>query len=145
MIRAALAVDQNGKFLALKTENIANLGTHTVSYVPLARGPTVYNGVYDIPAGYAVSRGVLTNTTATASYRGAGRPESMFLIERLVDIAAKETGIDRILLRKLNMIPEIDIPYTNAFDVTYDSGVFSESMAIPVSYTHLTLPTILRV
>ena len=129
MIRAALAVDQNGKFLALKTENIANLGTHTVSYVPLARGPTVYNGVYDIPAGYAVSRGVLTNTTATASYRGAGRPESMFLIERLVDIAAKETGIDRILLRKLNMISEIDIPYTNAFDVTYDSGVFSESMA----------------
>ena len=129
MIRAALAVDQNGKFLALKTENIANLGTHTVSYVPLARGPTVYNGVYDIPAGYAVSQGVLTNTTATASYRGAGRPESMFLIERLVDIAAKETGIDRILLRKLNMISEIDIPYTNAFDVTYDSGVFSESMA----------------
>lgn len=129
MTRAALAVDKNGKFLALMTENIANLGTHTVSYVPLARGPTVYNGVYDIPAGYAVSQGVLTNTTATASYRGAGRPESMFLIERLVDIAARETGIDRVLLRRLNMIPQIDIPYTNAFDVTYDSGIFSVSMA----------------
>ena len=128
MTRAALAVDKNGKFLALKTENIANLGTHTVSYVPLARGPTVYNGVYDIPVGYAVSQGVLTNTTATASYRGAGRPESMFLIERLVDMAAQETGIDRISLRRLNMIPQVDIPYTNAFDTTYDSGIFSASM-----------------
>jgi carbon-monoxide dehydrogenase large subunit len=126
--RAALAVDENGKFLALRTENIANLGTHTVSYVPLARGPTVYNGVYDIPVGYAVSQGVLTNTTATASYRGAGRPESMFLIERLVDMAAQATGIDRISLRRRNMIPEFAIPYTNAFDVTYDSGVFSVSM-----------------
>ena len=126
--RAALAVDDNGKFLALRTENIANLGTHTVSYVPLARGPTVYNGVYDIPVGYAVSQGVLTNTTATASYRGAGRPESMFLIERLVDMAAQETGIDRVSLRRRNMIPEVALPYTNAFDVTYDSGMFSVSM-----------------
>ncbi|MBK17805.1 MAG: hypothetical protein CMM52_03060 [Rhodospirillaceae bacterium] len=126
--RARLAVDENGKFLALKTENIANLGTHTVSYVPLARGPTVYNGVYDIPMGYAVSQGVLTNTTATASYRGAGRPESMFVIERLVDIAAQQTGFDRISLRKRNMIPDIALPYTNAFDVTYDSGRFALSM-----------------
>ncbi len=126
--RARLAVDENGKFLALKTENIANLGTHTVSYVPLARGPTVYNGVYDIPMGYAVSQGVLTNTTATASYRGAGRPESMFVIERLVDMAAQQTGIDRISLRKRNMIPEVALPYTNAFDVTYDSGKFAHSM-----------------
>ena len=126
--KAELAIDSNGKFLALKTENIANLGTHTVSYVPLARGPTVYNGVYNIPEGYAVSQGVLTNTTATASYRGAGRPESMFVIERIIDIAAKKIGIDRIALRRLNMISEDSLPYTNAFDVTYDSGKFALSM-----------------
>ncbi len=126
--KAELAIDSNGKFLALKTENIANLGTHTVSYVPLARGPTVYNGVYSIEKGYAVSQGVLTNTTATASYRGAGRPESMFVIERIIDIAAKKIGIDRIALRRLNMISEDSLPYTNAFDVTYDSGKFALSM-----------------
>tara|TARA_Y100001934_G_scaffold63464_1_gene78787 strand:+ start:2762 stop:5116 length:2355 start_codon:yes stop_codon:yes gene_type:complete len=126
--KAELAINAEGKFLALRTENIANLGTHTVSFVPLARGPTVYNGVYDIAGGYAVSRGVLTNTTATASYRGAGRPESMFVIERLIDMAAREIGIDRIDLRRLNMISEWSLPYTNAFDVTYDSGKFSLSM-----------------
>ena len=125
---AELALDAHGKFLALRTENIANIGTHTVSYVPLARGPTVYNGVYDIAVGHAISKAVLTNTTATASYRGAGRPESMFVIERLIDLAALETGIDRIALRRRNMISSTAIPYTNAFDVTYDSGDFATSM-----------------
>ena len=128
IVRAELAIDANGKFLALRNENIANIGTHTVSYVPLARGPTVYNGVYDIPTAHIVSSGVFTNTTATASYRGAGRPEAMFLIERLVDLAALETGIDRIELRRRNIIPRERIPYANAVDVTYDSGHFETSM-----------------
>ncbi len=124
----ALALDRDGKFLALRTENIANIGTHTVSYVPLARGPTVYNGVYDIACGHAISKAVLTNTTPTASYRGAGRPESMFVIERLIDMAARQTGIDRIELRRRNMISRAAIPYGNAFGVTYDSGDFATSM-----------------
>ncbi len=126
--QAELALDRDGKFLALRTDNIANIGTHTVSYVPLARGPTVYNGVYDIACGHAISKAVLTNTTATASYRGAGRPESMFVIERLIDKAARQTGIDRIELRRRNMISLAAIPYTNAFGVTYDSGDFATSM-----------------
>ena len=125
---AALALDRNGRFLAFRAENIANIGTHTVSYVPLARGPTVYNGVYDIPAAHVISKAVLTNTTATASYRGAGRPESMFVIERLVDLAAAATGIDRIELRRRNLIGRDAIPYTNAVDVTYDSGDYAKSM-----------------
>jgi aerobic carbon-monoxide dehydrogenase large subunit len=125
---AALALDENGRFLAMRAENIANIGTHTVSYVPLARGPTVYNGVYDMPVGHMVSKAVLTNTTATASYRGAGRPEAMFVIERLVDMAAAELGIDRIELRRRNLISTKAIPYTNAVDVTYDSGEFEKSM-----------------
>lgn len=126
--KAALALDENGRFLAMRAENIANIGTHTVSYVPLARGPTVYNGVYDMHVGHMVSKAVLTNTTATASYRGAGRPEAMFVIERLVDMAAAELGIDRIELRRRNLISTDAIPYTNAVDVTYDSGEFGKSM-----------------
>jgi aerobic carbon-monoxide dehydrogenase large subunit len=125
---AELALDQDGNFLALRSENIANIGTHTVSYVPLARGPTVHNGVYDMPVAHVTSKAMLTNTTATASYRGAGRPESMFLIERLVDVAAAEIGIDRIELRRRNLIAPDAIPYTNAVNVTYDSGEFGKSM-----------------
>ena len=89
----------------MRAENIANIGTHTVSYVPLARGPTVYNGVYKMPAAYVNSKAVLTNTNATASYRGAGRPESMFVIERLVDMAAAQLDLDRVEIRQRNLIP----------------------------------------
>jgi carbon-monoxide dehydrogenase large subunit len=134
-IKAELALDANGHFLALRNENIANIGTHTVSYVPLARGPTVYNGVYDIPTAHILSSGVFTNTTATASYRGAGRPEAMFLIERLVDIAAAETGIDRIELRRRNIIARDAIPYANAVGVSYDSGHFETSMDMAMELT----------
>ncbi len=123
-----VALDSTGRILAMRNENTANIGTHTISYVPLARGPTVYNGVYDIPVAHIVSSAVFTNTTATASYRGAGRPEAMFLIERLMDVAAAETGIDRIELRRRNLIAEDRIPYRNAVDVTYDSGKFEKSM-----------------
>ncbi|NQU69296.1 MAG: xanthine dehydrogenase family protein, partial [Rhodospirillales bacterium] len=126
--RAELALDRDGKFLALRSENVANIGTHTVSYVPLARGPTVHNGVYDVPVAHVTSKAMLTNTTATASYRGAGRPESMFVIERLMDVAAAETGIDRIEIRRRNLITTDAIPYTNAVQVTYDSGDFGKSM-----------------
>jgi carbon-monoxide dehydrogenase large subunit len=123
-----MAIDGQGRFLAMRAENIANIGTHTVSYVPLARGPTVYNGVYRMPTAHVNSKAVLTNTTATASYRGAGRPESQFVIERLVDMAAAELDIDRVALRKRNLIPVDAIPYTNGVDVTYDSGDFAKSM-----------------
>ncbi len=128
LTKAELAIDDSGNFQALKTENLANIGTHTISYVPLARGPTVYNGVYNIPIGYAVSKAVLTNTNAVVSYRGAGRPEAMFIIERMIDMAAKKVGIDRIELRRRNIIQESSIPYTNNFNVTYDSGNFPKNM-----------------
>jgi carbon-monoxide dehydrogenase large subunit len=126
--KASLALDKEGRFLAMRAENIANIGTHTVSYVPLARGPTVYNGVYRMPAAHVNSKAVLTNTNATASYRGAGRPESMFVIERLVDMAASQLDMDRVELRLRNLIPPNAIPYTNAVNVTYDSGDFAKSM-----------------
>lgn len=130
---AQLALDGDGRILAMRSDNIANLGTHTISYVPLARGPTVLNGVYRLTTAHVTSKGVFTNTTPTASYRGAGRPESMFVIERLMDLAADETGIDRIELRRRNLIAEDEIPYTNPLGVIYDSGAFETGMDMALS------------
>jgi carbon-monoxide dehydrogenase large subunit len=126
--RAALAVDDQGRFLAVRAENIGNLGSHSVSFVPIARGPTVTTSVYDIPLAYIETKGVFTNTAPVTAYRGAGRPESILVIERLIDRAAQATGIDRVEIRRRNLIPDAAIPYTNAIGVTYDSGAFGKSM-----------------
>jgi carbon-monoxide dehydrogenase large subunit len=126
--RAALAVAEDGKFLAVRAENIGNLGSHSVSFVPIARGPTVTTGVYDIPQAYIVTKGVFTTTAPVTAYRGAGRPESMLVIERLIDRAAQATGLDRVEIRRRNLIPDAAFPYTNAIGVTYDSGAFGKSM-----------------
>ncbi len=126
--RAELALDADGRFLAIRTENIGNLGSHALSFVPIARGPTVTTGLYDIPLADVVTKGVWTNTTPVTSYRGAGRPEATFVLERLIDLAAGQTGIDRVALRRRNLIPDDAFPYTNALGVTYDSGRFERSM-----------------
>jgi carbon-monoxide dehydrogenase large subunit len=129
---AEIALDGDGRILAMRSENIQNIGTHTISFVPLARGPTVFNGVYDIPAAFVVSKAVFTNQTATASYRGAGRPESMFVIERLMDMAACRLGIDRLEIRRRNLIADDAMPYANPVGVTYDSGRFGRSLDMAV-------------
>ncbi len=126
--RAELALDAEGRFLAIRTENIGNLGSHALSFVPIARGPTVTTGLYDIPIADVLTKGVWTNTTPVTSYRGAGRPEATFVLERLIDLAADRTGIDRIDLRRRNLIADDALPYTNALGVTYDSGKFARSM-----------------
>jgi len=126
--RAELALDAEGRFLAIRTENIGNLGSHALSFVPIARGPTVTTGLYDIPLADVVTKGAWTNTTPVTSYRGAGRPEATFVLERLIDLAAGQTGIDRIALRRRNLIPDDAFPYTNALGVTYDSGKFERSL-----------------
>jgi carbon-monoxide dehydrogenase large subunit len=126
--RAELALDTDGKFLALRTETIADLGTHTVSYVPLAWGATVTTGAYVIPAMHVVSKAVLTNTLPTTAYRGAGRPEANFVIERLIDIAAAEMDIDRIELRRRNLIPPDGFPYDAQMGCIYDCGKFERGM-----------------
>ena len=126
--RAELALDAEGRFLAMRTENIGNLGTHALSFVPIARGPTVTTGLYDIPCADVATKGVWTNTTPVTAYRGAGRPEATFVLERLIDLAASEMGIDRLDLRRRNLIAEDALPYTNPLGVTYDSGKFRQSM-----------------
>ena len=117
-----LALDDVGTFLALRCVNTSNQGAHTVSYTPLNKGVQLMTGVYRVPVAHAVARAVVTNTPSTIPYRSAGRPEAMYAIERLVDLAALQCGFDRIELRQRNMIPADAFPYTNPFGVTYDSG-----------------------
>jgi aerobic carbon-monoxide dehydrogenase large subunit len=125
---AELALDADGKFLAARTHNIQNLGSQTIHLVPLARGAAVTNGVYAIPAVYARLTAVFTNTAPTSTYRGAGRPEAMFIIERLIDTAATEMGLDRVKLRRKNFIRPGMLPYVNPMTTRYDSGEFDANM-----------------
>jgi carbon-monoxide dehydrogenase large subunit len=134
LTRAELALDADGKFLAMRTENYGDLGSHAITYVPLARGPSVTTSVYDIPDAYVVSKGVLTNSSPTTAYRGAGRPEAIFVMERLIDLAAAEMGIDRVELRRRNLIPPESIPYRNPTGKTYDSGEFERGMDMALAH-----------
>ena len=96
--------------------------------MPLARGAAVTNGVYVIPAIHARLQAVFTNTVPTSTYRGAGRPEAVFIIERLIDTAAAEMGIDRVELRRKNFIQPAMLPYLSPLTTRYDSGEFAANM-----------------
>ena len=122
-----LAVDKDGKFIALRTRNVAGMGAYLGNfgpYIPTLAGSTVLSSVYGFKAIYCNVIGVFTNTVPVDAYRGAGRPESNYLVERLVDAAARELGIDRIELRKRNMIGPEAMPHTTPVGKTYDSGEF---------------------
>ncbi|MCF8532633.1 MAG: xanthine dehydrogenase family protein molybdopterin-binding subunit [Reyranella sp.] len=118
-IESDLALDSEGNFLGLDATSLSNLGAYTASFVPLTKGTQLMTSLYDLPAA-ARARGVLTNTPCTTPYRSAGRPEAMFVIERLIDLAARAHGFDRVALRRRNIVKTM--PYRNAFGVTYDSG-----------------------
>ena len=123
---AALALDADGKFLAFDVHVRANLGAYLG---PATVHPPVANiggiaGVYRTPKIHAQVDGVFTNTQQTAPYRGAGRPEATYIIERMVDLAAYETGIDRAELRRRNLVPKEEMPWSSGFIFTYDSGDF---------------------
>ncbi|MEE2971190.1 MAG: xanthine dehydrogenase family protein molybdopterin-binding subunit [Pseudomonadota bacterium] len=124
----ALALDKDGRFLALRSSLISNVGGHTIIYVPLNKSSELLTGVYDIPAAWVRARAALSNTQPTVPYRSAGRPEAMFILERLVDIAARRLGIDRVELRRRNIIAEDATPYDTALGLTYDSGHFERAM-----------------
>jgi aerobic carbon-monoxide dehydrogenase large subunit len=130
IVDAALALDKDGKFLAVRVRSFGNLGAF-VSF----RGamPPVVNigtlcGVYTTPAAHVAVSGMLTNTHCTSPYRGAGRPEASYMIERLVDIAADQLMIDPAELRRRNTIPPQAMPYKTPLTFTYDSGRFEENM-----------------
>ena len=123
-----LAVSAEGKFLALKATNVSNVGAHCVSLSPLAKGCGLITGSYDIPAASLHARAVFTNTVPTSTMRSSGRPEVNFALERLIDIAARELGIDRVELRRRNLVRPEQMPYTNAVGTRYDSGDYGRAM-----------------
>ncbi|MFM1814668.1 MAG: hypothetical protein RLZ98_1363 [Pseudomonadota bacterium] len=125
---AELALDAEGNFLALRCDNLSNLGAFASSSTPLRKGLSIMSGVYRIPAGVAAGRGVLSNTPGTIPYRSAGRPEAMFIVERLIDKAAQLHGFDRIALRRRNLVRPDEMPYTNFVGVTYDNGAYEAVM-----------------
>jgi carbon-monoxide dehydrogenase large subunit len=124
--RLALAAD--GRILALAVTMTGNIGCRPVTYVPLANARRVTATVYDIPVATVAIRGVLTNTVPTAPFRGAGRPEATFVVERLLDMAARRLGIDRVALRRRNLVHRAKLPYTSATGLVYDSGNFPANM-----------------
>src|SRR5438132_8873958 len=112
--RAELALAATGRFLALRAANTSNVGAHAVSFHPLNKGMALTGTVYRVPAVSIRGRAVLTNTSPTTPYRSAGRPEIMFVTERLIDLAARRHGFDRLELRRKNLVPASAMPYRNA-------------------------------
>jgi len=129
---AALALDAEGRFLAITVETDAAIG----AMVALRGAHSMTNnlgslaGVYATPVIHARVRGLFSNTAPTAPYRGAGRPEATYVVERLIDAAAAETGMDRIALRRRNLIPHAAMPFRTGLLFTYDSGDFARGMAL---------------
>ncbi len=124
---AELALDGAGKFLALRVRALANVGAFLSShgaFIASSNFARCFPGMYDIPRIAVDVRCIFTNTVQIGPYRGAGRPEANYALERLVDAAARQTGIDRIALRRLNMIAPRSLPYASAVGTTYDSGDF---------------------
>jgi len=129
--KASLALAKDGKILGLKIETLANVGaypTMTGLTIQMMIGPWVQSSVYDIQTVDYHFTGVMTNTSSTGAYRGAGRPEAIFNIERLMDEAARVSGIDRIELRRKNFIKHEQMPYKNPMGQVYDTGAFEMIM-----------------
>ena len=127
--RAELALNADGKALALRVHSLANLGAYATPAgvaIQVLIGPWVSTSVYDIATIDLHLKAVLTNTTPTGPYRGAGRPEAIYIVERLFDAAAREMKIDPAELRRRNMIRPERMPYTNAIGQIYDSGAFEK-------------------
>jgi aerobic carbon-monoxide dehydrogenase large subunit len=128
---AEMALDANGRVLALRVRSLANVGAYASGVgvaIQLLIGPWVTTSVYDIATIDLKLTAVLTNTSPTGAYRGAGRPEAIYLIERLMDEAARVTGIPRTEIRRRNLIRPEQMPYQNPMAQTYDSGKFESVM-----------------
>lgn len=123
--RAELALGKDGEFLALSVRTLANLGAYLSTFgpsIPTYLYATLLSGTYRIPAIHAEVKGVFTHSVPVDAYRGAGRPEAAYLLERLVEKAARETGVDPVALRRRNFIPRDAFPYQTPVALEYDSG-----------------------
>ncbi len=131
LTHAALAVDKDGTFLGLKVSTTANMGAYLSLFAPSV--PTylygcLLAGCYQTPAVYCEVRAVFTHTVAVDAYRGAGRPEATFLVERIVDVAARELGMDPVEIRRKNFIRPEQFPYECPVGLTYDSGDYAATL-----------------
>jgi carbon-monoxide dehydrogenase large subunit len=127
-VSAELALDADGKFLALRSSNIGNAGGHTQNFGPLQQGIQIMSSIYRMPAVHYRARAVVSNTMTTRPYRSSGRPEAMFVIERLIDVAAREFNYDRVELRRRNLLTSGELPHTNPVGMVYDSGDYHAAM-----------------
>jgi len=130
-VRASLALDREGRILGLRTEALANIGAVPVgssAIIPLQLTPKVQTTVYRVPAVHYRVRAVLTHTMATGAYRGAGRPEANFLMERLMEKAAREMKLDPLELRRRNFIRPSEFPHRTHLGDVYDSGDFARML-----------------
>ena len=125
---AELALAADGQFLALRAVNTSNPGAAAISFVPLAKGIAISSSVYDIPCSYLRGRAIVTNTAPTSAYRSAGRPEVVFALERMLDIACRRHGFDRIEIRRRNLVPPAAMPYRNPLGLVYDSGDYPAAL-----------------
>jgi carbon-monoxide dehydrogenase large subunit len=129
---AEMAVDGQGNFLGLRVKTLANMGAYLSTFatsIPTYLYGTLLAGVYKTPAIYVEVKAIFTNTVPVDAYRGAGRPEATFLLERLVDVVASETGQDRVELRRRNFIPVDAYPYQTPVAVQYDTGDYFKTLA----------------
>jgi aerobic carbon-monoxide dehydrogenase large subunit len=121
-VEAELALDKDGRFLALRGSNISNCGAHTGRFSPLQKGVEIATSIYRFPTACFRARAVVSNTAPTRPYRSSGRPEVMFVMERLIDIACREHGFDRAEIRLKNLLTSTELPHKNPFGMVYDSG-----------------------
>lgn len=127
-VEAELALDAEGNFLAMRGDNIGNLGAHTGNFSMVQKGVEIMSSIYRVPVAHFRARCVMSNTAPTRPYRSSGRPEVIFVTERLIDLAARQFGFDRIELRRRNLVSQHELPYRNPFGMIYDSGAYHDVM-----------------
>ena len=127
-VEAELALDAKGNFLAMRGSNLGNLGGHTTNFSMVQKGVEIMSSIYRMPTAHFRARATLSNTSPTRPYRSAGRPEVIFVMERLIDLAARECGFDRVALRRRNLVTQKELPYKNPFGMEYDSGDYIGAM-----------------
>jgi aerobic carbon-monoxide dehydrogenase large subunit len=128
---AELALDAKGRVLAYRVRSVGGTGAYvsgTGALIPLVLGPFVQTGVYDLPLVHYETKAVMTHTAPVGAYRGAGRPEAVFIVERLMDAAARQIGMDPRAIRRVNYVKPAQMPYTNAVGQVYDSGAFAHML-----------------
>lgn len=127
-VQTEMALDADGSILAMRGENVLNLGAYSVYFWPLRKGLSMMQGVYDVPTVHFTGKAAFSNTPPIAVYRSAGRPEAIYVVERLLELAAIQCGFDRLEIRRRNLIQPDAMPFTNAVGVTYDNGDYPQAM-----------------